>query len=236
MEGQAATLTLAGRTVPVTVRRSRRARRLRLEVCAARRCVVLVVPWRAPAEAARRFLCDRTEWLACQVARAIPPARPFRAGLELVVDDQPLVLAEGPVRRPVRMGDRLWLPAGPPAQVAHWVQAFLRAEARRLMEPEARALAARAGRAVARVRIGDPESLWGSCSAAGVLMFSWRLVLAPRAVRRAVVAHEVAHLVHRDHGPAFRQLAEALFGAPLAPAEAWLKAQGPWLFALGAER
>ena len=37
-------------------------------------------------------------------------------------------------------------------------------------------------------------------------MFSWRLILTPRHVLDYVVAHEVAHLVHANHGPDFHAL------------------------------
>ena len=52
----------------------------------------------------------------------------------------------------------------------------------------------------ASVSVGDAGSRWGSCSSQGRIRLSWRLILAPPAVRRYVVAHEVAHLVHLDHG------------------------------------
>ncbi|MCA9322286.1 MAG: M48 family metallopeptidase, partial [Planctomycetes bacterium] len=51
---------------------------------------------------------------------------------------------------------------------------------------------------------------WGSCSSKGNLAFNWRLVLAPPEILDYVVAHEVAHLVHLDHGPDFHRLLERL--------------------------
>jgi predicted metal-dependent hydrolase len=59
---------------------------------------------------------------------------------------------------------------------------------------------------------------------------NWRLVQAPDHVRRSVVAHEVAHLVHFDHSPAFRALVRRLFEGDLAAANAWLKRAGPGLY------
>jgi len=54
-----------------------------------------------------------------------------------------------------------------------------------------------------RITMRDTRSRWGSCSATGNLSFSWRLVMAPEAVLAYVVAHEVAHLAERGHGPPF---------------------------------
>src|SRR3546814_8598951 len=90
--------------------------------------------------------------------------------------------------------------------VGRRIERWLKAQALDLVERESRALAAAAGLAVGRVGIGDPRSRWGSCTATGDLRYSWRLAMAPDHVRRATVAHEVAHLRHMDHGPAFHAL------------------------------
>jgi predicted metal-dependent hydrolase len=60
---------------------------------------------------------------------------------------------------------------------------------------------------------------------------NWRLVQAPDAVRRSVVAHEVAHLVHFDHSPRFHALLGEIFDDDLPAAERWLKAHGRGLYA-----
>lgn len=47
---------------------------------------------------------------------------------------------------------------------------------------------------------------WGSCRADGVLTFNEHLIMVPPRCIKAVVAHELAHLVHLHHGPAFYRL------------------------------
>ena len=54
--------------------------------------------------------------------------------------------------------------------------------------------------------------------------------MAPDEVRRSVIAHEVAHLVHFDHSPAFHALLARLFGAGLPAADRWLKREGRSLY------
>ena len=89
-----------------------------------------------------------------------------------------------------------------------------------------------AGLFPSRVTIRDPRSRWGSCTPSGTVMVSWRLVMAPPEVQRHVVAHEVAHLRHLDHGPGFRQLLVAL--DPDADEHAvWLKRNGAALMRAG---
>jgi predicted metal-dependent hydrolase len=79
------------------------------------------------------------------------------------------------------------------------------------------------------VSVGDAGSRWGSCSSHGRIRLSWRLILAPPAVRRYVVAHEVAHLVHLDHSAKFKALEARLFGPGVAEAKAALRRLGPQL-------
>jgi predicted metal-dependent hydrolase len=47
------------------------------------------------------------------------------------------------------------------------------------------------------------------------------------------VAHEVAHLVHLNHGPRFWALARSLCDGPMEPPQAWLKANGETLLQYG---
>ena len=74
--------------------------------------------------------------------------------------------------------------------------------------------------------VGDPRSRWGSCTHDGDLRYSWRLVMAPNHVRRATVAHEVAHLRHMDHGAGFHALVDELHDGDVAAARGWLRREG----------
>ncbi|MFA7587072.1 MAG: M48 family metallopeptidase, partial [Novosphingobium sp.] len=63
------------------------------------------------------------------------------------------------------------------------------------------------------------------------IRINWRLIMAPDPVRRSVVAHEVAHLVHFDHSPRFHALLADLFEDDLSAANEWLKREGRNLYA-----
>ena len=63
--------------------------------------------------------------------------------------------------------------------------------------------AAEVGKTYSKISLRDTRSRWGSCSSKGVLMYSWRLIMAPTDVLRYVAAHEVAHLVEMNHSQAF---------------------------------
>jgi predicted metal-dependent hydrolase len=90
--------------------------------------------------------------------------------------------------------------------------------------------ARRLGRAPRGISLRDPRARWGSCSADGNLMFSWRLALAPSAVLDYVVAHEVAHLAELNHSSRF--WAEVGRLCPGYEAQrVWLRRHGPDLHA-----
>lgn len=56
------------------------------------------------------------------------------------------------------------------------------------------------------IRIKDQKHLWGSCGRDRVINLNWRLIFAPKPVLEYAVVHELCHLRHRNHDPAFWQL------------------------------
>ncbi|SDC65313.1 hypothetical protein SAMN04488104_100364 [Algoriphagus faecimaris] len=47
---------------------------------------------------------------------------------------------------------------------------------------------------------------WGSCTPKGKIILNPELIKAPKACIEYVIIHELCHLVHRDHSPAFFRL------------------------------
>jgi hypothetical protein len=66
------------------------------------------------------------------------------------------------------------------------------------------------------------HSNWGSCSHAGNVNLSTRLLFAPRSVQDYVILHELAHLVEMNHSDRFWALVER-FMPDYREAEKWLK-------------
>lgn len=229
-----AELTIGTRVVPLVVVRQPRARRLLLRADAIAGNVRLTLPPRATLRDAQAFLDRHDSWLVQRVEhwplplRFAPGARvPFDGGW-LTLDWQP-----GRARGVRRDGDRLRL-GGSAETIAGRTLGWLRAAALTDLEPATHALAAAIARPLDRVTVRDPAARWGSCGARPPrIAYSWRLILAPGWVRHSVVAHEVAHLVHANHGGGFWQLAAELNGGDPAPARAWLKAHGPALHWVG---
>jgi len=220
-------------TRPFEVVRHPTARRIRLSIDPASGAVRLVLPRRAALKPALAWAEGKAEWIAAQRA-TLPQPRPFAPGMVLGVADTPLTIAwePGSRRRVEVAGDTLSL-SGPLDTLPRRVEAWLKGQALALLTDETGDYAAKAGVTVAKVAIGDPRGRWGSCAHDGVIRYSWRLILAPGWVRRATVAHEVAHRVHMNHGPAFHALVAHLYDADPTPARAWLRSHGAALHWIG---
>ncbi len=121
---------------------------------------------------------------------------------------------------------------GGPEPVARRVRDHLARLAGQELTRRARLHAATIGRKVTRITVRDTKSRWGSCSAAGSLSFSWRLIMAPEPVLDYVVAHEVAHLIEMNHGPRFWKLVRTMVVDPDSQ-RAWLKRHRAELLSYG---
>lgn len=217
---------------PVQVVRHAGARVMRLRVDPRDGAVRLTLPRRASLRHAYAWVEEQRPWVEAQLAER-PSGRRFVPGLSIEVGGEPLVLVAAAGSRGVHRRSAALCVGGDPELFEARVLRWLKAEARRVLDAETRALAAHAGVSVGRVTVGDTRSRWGSCSANGDIRYSWRLILAPAFVRRSTVAHEVAHRVHMNHGPAFKALEEQLLGESPAAARAWLRANGASLHGYG---
>ena len=218
---------------PIKVTRHARAKTLRLRVDPRDGTVHLTIPPRASERKALAWAELQRDWIKAAVESA-GPAEPLAHGSVVPLRGKDHVLAwQAGTSRTVRVEKSRIVAGGPEDLFAQRILRWLRAEAARLLDEETQEFAARAKVKIIRTGIGDPVSRWGSCSADGVIRYSWRLILAPDFVRRATVAHEVAHRIHMDHSPAFHALVARLLGKNPDPARLWLRRHGASLQRFG---
>ena len=122
--------------------------------------------------------------------------------------------------------------AGEAPHIDRRIDDFLRREAKRELEATSLQFAADLGVRIKRVSVRDQASRWGSCSTAGVLSYSWRLILAPSFVLNYLAAHEVAHLVEMNHSARFWRLVRRLCPEH-ERAKVWLEVHGSDLHRYG---
>ena len=220
--------------LPVTFVRSARARRVSLRVDSARRRVVLTAPLRMPRESALRFASVQGGWIAARLKR-LPPPLPFLDGAEIPLFGAPHRIVHRPdIRGTVWLENQEIHVAGQAEHLPRRLRDWLVAQLRQRLMPLVRAKAERLQRPVKRVSLRDSRSRWGSCGPDGGLSFSWRLVFAPADVLDYLVAHEVAHLVHKNHGPRFWAQTRALCDGTMEVPRAWLRANGEIILQYGA--
>jgi predicted metal-dependent hydrolase len=87
---------------------------------------------------------------------------------------------------------------------------WYRQQARTMITPRVNTCSAQAGLQYRKIKISGALKRWGSCSRINNLNFSWRLIMAPLAIIDYVVAHEVAHLEHKNHSRNFWRKVAAL--------------------------
>ena len=210
------------------VRRSDRARRIRVTVDAVRG-IEVVLPRRAPEREAAAAIRELRPWIERRVAelagaRAAVAARgdtvPYLGRTLALRTDSP-----GRVRV-ARRGDILLVPSGEERLPA--LERWYRRAARAEIAPRLDRACAAAGTSYSRLTIRGQRTRWASCSRTGAMSFNWRLLLAPEAVLDYVVWHEVCHLEMMDHSSRFWRLL-ASRKPDYREQLRWLKANGATL-------
>jgi predicted metal-dependent hydrolase len=193
--------------IEYTVRRSTRARRVRVNV-RAHTNVEVVLPTHAPERAAAAAVRELAPWIERRLSEGRQAlARVAERAGTVPYLGTPLVLVPEPGRtRAHKKGERLFVPLGDHRPAVERLY-------RRLARPE---IATRLDAAVEEVGVSygglsirAQSTRWASCSAKGAMSFNWRLLLAPEPVLDYVVWHEVCHLDVRDHSPRFWALVES---------------------------
>ncbi|HTP21893.1 MAG TPA: SprT family zinc-dependent metalloprotease [Solirubrobacteraceae bacterium] len=187
------------------VRRSDRARRVRVTVDLARG-VEVVLPRRAPEREAAAAIRELRPWIERRVAE-LEGARAALAARGDTVPylGQTLALStESGRSRVTRRGDVLLVPGGEAQTPA--LERWYRRAARSEIEGRLQRACALAGSSYSHLTIRGQRTRWASCSRSGAMSFNWRLLLAPEPVLDYVVWHEVCHLEVMDHSPRFWRL------------------------------
>jgi hypothetical protein len=193
--------------IDYSVRRSTRARRVRVTVHPDA-TVEVVLPAKAAEREAARAVEELRPWIERRLralSRASDELRRAPGTVPYLGTELRLVPERGRTRVH-RRGDELLVPEGDPLPA---LERWYRAQARKEVKPRLDAACERAGATYTRLTIRGQRTRWASCSTNGAMSFNWRLLLAPAAVLEYVVEHEVCHLERMDHSPRFWALLES---------------------------
>ena len=75
------------------------------------------------------------------------------------------------------------------------------------------------------VTIKSFKSRWGSCSITAGIQYNWKIIIAPDWIVNYVVIHELCHILHHNHSPAFWKAVER-YCPDYRGCNAWLKING----------
>ncbi len=227
-------IELEGRFYPLRVRKLTQARSIAVSADTVKGEVRLTMPRYASTAQALRFAQSKSDWLAARFADALPPV-PIVDGAEIAFAGESHVIRWSTEfnRKPKRIGGEIRV-GGPENRIEARIISWMKDQVRDIYADDLAFYCERAETELPTLSVGDARRRWGSCSGRKAIRLSWRLVMAPPIVRRSVVAHEVAHLRHMDHSPAFYALLDQIFDGERREADRWLKQHGSALHLIGA--
>ena len=227
-------LPLEGLTARLSV--NPRARRLSIRIDARAGEAVLIAPSERKLAEVVAFARTRTGWMRERLAER-PQGTPIEPGAVIDLFGKPTRLIStggaGAARLTEDADGPLIASGGEGEAYARRVENLFKRVARDTLQTRTDVHLRTLGQRPVRLSIADPKSRWGSCSPHNrSIRYSWRVVMAPPAVIDYLAAHEVAHLVHADHSPAYWAVVQRLVGDH-RPFRAWLRANGAALHAVG---
>ena len=210
-----------GSHIPVRIKRNKRARRLILRLEQGSGGVILTIPPGTEKSEAIAFTHQNAEWLHVKIQER-PARQQFSNGQVLSLLDKQVRIRHDPDdRSAVRLKGNELIVCGRVEHLQRRVFDWLKVKAKDVICPRAELMAGQLGKRIGRGSVRNTRTRWGSCSSRGNLSFCWRLILTPEWVLNYVIAHEVSHLSHMNHGPAFWQTV-ASFDVKTDKARAWL--------------
>ena len=227
-------LPLDGLTARLSV--NPRARRLSIRIDARAGEAVLIAPSERKLADVVAFARTKASWMRERLAER-PCGTPLEPGAVIDLFGKPTRLiavgGAGAARLTEDVDGPVIASGGEGEAYARRVENLFKRVARDTLQTRTDVHLRTLGQRPVKMSIADPKSRWGSCSPHNrSIRYSWRVVMAPPAVIDYLAAHEVAHLVHADHSPAYWSVVERLIGDH-RPHRKWLRDNGPTLHAVG---
>lgn len=238
-------ITIRGVVIPYEERRNARSKRLSLHVGQDK--VRVTAPYCATQRQIREFVHSNQDWIlthwdAIQARQAKFPGRLYQDG-----ESYPLLFnqyiqlrihpADGKQIRlrydPEENRIAIELPEGlAPDQSREAtrgiLEKWLKRKAREVFQAKLDAFSSQMGVNYQAFRLKEQKTRWGSCSSRGNINLNWRAVMAPEPVVDYLIIHELAHLKHLNHSPAFWDVVRR-YCPQYASWRRWLKVNGEQL-------
>ena len=211
--------------IRVAIRRVRNSTRLSLRVSSISENVTLTAPLNTKQDVLLRFLESKETWLKDKLLKisdkklqvdigGLIPIFGSKKQLEICSESLNVRIIGNSIRIPISVSK-------PGLSVENYLKKLAMEELTNVTNYYCDKL----GVSYSSIKLRDTRSRWGSCSSNSNLMFSWRLIMAPKNVIRYLVAHEVTHLKHFNHSSDFWFEVRSIFG-PYENERKWLRTEG----------
>jgi predicted metal-dependent hydrolase len=209
-------IILNGQVVSYSVKRSARARRVRLEMKRGT-ALTVILPRTYSLEHVTDIVKSKQRWILNTMTRF--ENHPLFSEKNIVSGD--VIAYLGKQLRVVAKKGKETIPvylernrlvvnsASGNGELRSMLQTWYKTQATNLIQEKADKWSAKLGVTHNRITIRGQKSRWGSCSRNGNLSYNWKLVMAPETVIDYVVIHELAHLKQMNHSKKFWQLVAA---------------------------
>ena len=211
--------------IRVAVRKVRNSTRLSLRVSSISESVTLTAPVNTKQDVLLRFLESKENWLKEKLLKlsdkklqvaigSLIPVFGTKKHLEICSESLNVRIIGNSIQIPISV-----------SKPGLAVEDYLKKLAKEEFTNVANYYCDKLGVSYASIKLRDTRSRWGSCSSNSNLMFSWRLIMAPKNIIRYLVAHEVAHLKHFNHSREFWFEVRSIFGS-YENERNWLRTEG----------
>ena len=75
------------------------------------------------------------------------------------------------------------------------------------------------------ITVKNYKARWGSCNSRSDIQYNWKIIMAPADIIDYIIIHELCHIQHHNHSPAFWQCVKHYY-PDYKSARLWLKNNG----------
>lgn len=204
----------------IIIKKNRRAHHLRLSINRFGQ-PVLTIPFLCPKWVALKWVQKQQGWI--EKHTFLPTG--FYPEQQITLCGHIYILKHNPNKKTNQMTDSQIIIGGESAFFNRRVRDLIKSQFLSHLKEKVKETANRLNVPYGKITLRDTSSRWGSCSATGNLSFCWRIALAPDFVIDYLIAHEVSHLKHMDHGVQFWKTVNTLTPYTIR-AKSWLKHNG----------
>ena len=213
----------------IKVVQSPNSRKLILHIDNKERIPVLSIPRFCSRKRAINFVNENIDWIL-ETLQKLPKRKYFSSGETISLFGQNITISHQPnARCGARLEENKLIVSGGAEFLHRRVKDYIRKAAADEFYKLSAPLAAQIGCKINGICIKDTKSRWGSCSTLNNINYNWRVALAPHYVIDYLMAHEVSHLKHPDHSPAFWQCVADLY-PDWQKGRDWLQKNGRLLY------